>query len=287
MSRNYINISGKIDDTILDAVATIRRVASAESIPFFLVGAMARDFLLEFGQEIPTSRATRDIDFGIRVPDWNQFSRLKQELNNTGDFQETGEGNRLLYLDKLRIDFIPFGPIEDRGHKISWPPDQDVVLSVLGFEDAYNSSLTIRLREDPKLEIKIVALAGLAMMKLLSWDDRYPGRSKDASDLKTIIYAYSDAGNDKRIYDELTEFIDSDQFDYVAAGAILLGRDMSKSMSAESRKAIIIILDKETDEQGDIRLIEDMIRTGSLRSHDFDDAIKLLDYVKRGITDDI
>jgi predicted nucleotidyltransferase len=285
MSKKYIDISGKIEDIVLDAIATIKTVAEEKGVSFFLVGAMARDFILEHWHKIPTSRATLDIDFGIRVPGWNEFLRLKQGLIDTGDFQKERAINRLFYSDRLRIDLIPFGPIEENGRKIFWPPNQDIVMSVLGFEDSFNNSLTVQLRKDPMLEIKIATLAGLAIMKLISWDDRYPERAKDASDLKTIIYSYTDAGNSERIFDELIEFVDSDQFDYVAAGAIILGRDMSRIMSDESRKAIFVILEKETNEQGNYRLIEDMIRSGALPSSDYDYAIKLLHYMKQGLID--
>ncbi len=284
MRMNSIDISGKIDPAILDPIDLINRVAIENSIPFFLVGAKAREFLLEYWHEIRPSRATLDIDFGIQVPGWNKFEELKKGLVSTGDFQAAREIDRLYYLkNRIYIDLIPFGPIEGHGREISWPPNKDIVMNVLGFEDSFNNSQTVLLRQEPRLEIRIVTLPGLAMMKLLSWNDGYPNRARDASDLKIIMYSYTDAGNVERIFDELIEFNNSDLCDYVAAGSILLGQDMSKIMSDETRKIVVEILERETAELGNYRLIEDMIRSGSLSVDDFEYAIKLLRYIKQGI----
>ena len=52
---------------------TDTRGLAEQRIPFFVVGALARDLLLEHAWHLPPQRATRNIDFGVRVADWSQF----------------------------------------------------------------------------------------------------------------------------------------------------------------------------------------------------------------------
>lgn len=65
---------------------TIRDVAGvcdALAVPFFLVGAFARDLLLEMRHGLKAQRATNDVDFGIRVSGWEEFEALKRALVGT------------------------------------------------------------------------------------------------------------------------------------------------------------------------------------------------------------
>ncbi len=283
MNKSSLDITGKIDRNTLDAVETINNVMKSVNLPFFIIGATARDFILEHYHNISPYRATLDIDLGVRVSQWDNFSKLKQGLIETGRFKGIREINRLEHVDNLYIDLIPFGPIAAPGSTVSWPPNGDIVMSVLGFEEAFQNSITVTLRSNPLLQVKVVTLAGLSVMKLVSWKDKYPERAKDASDLALIIKSYTDAGNIERIFEELSEYVDSDQFDYVSAGARLLGRDMSAIMSNETKKVILDVLNYEIGEQDQPKLIIDMISTGALAGTEFIYMKNLLGELKAGI----
>ncbi|MGD9161830.1 MAG: hypothetical protein PVG39_25695 [Desulfobacteraceae bacterium] len=70
MSRNLLDLSGKIDPLTIELFETIKNTADSGGINFFVVGASARDMILEYGYEIKTKRATMDIDLGVQVADW-------------------------------------------------------------------------------------------------------------------------------------------------------------------------------------------------------------------------
>ena len=53
------------------------------------------------------------------------------------------------------IDILPFGPITDEDKKISWAPEHEIIMSMVGFEEAYECSITVRLSSDPVLDIKL------------------------------------------------------------------------------------------------------------------------------------
>jgi len=283
MRKNFLNISGKIESIRLAALEGIAKIAALEDISFFLVGATARDLILAKGHNIRPFRATLDIDIGVRVPDWSQYKKLKEGLVGTGEFKETKEYQRLIFRDSLNIDLIPFGPIADEMGNIKWPPDEEIVMHIIGFEEAYTNSQSLRLRDEPILEIDIVTLVGLAVMKIVSWNDGYPNRRKDASDLALIMGNYTDTGNAERIFDEHPDLLESEDFNYVNAGARLLGRDIATILSSDLKDRVLQVLDKETGKQEGYKLVEDMLMSKALIGTNFNSLLGLLEEVKKGI----
>ncbi|MBW2040005.1 MAG: nucleotidyl transferase AbiEii/AbiGii toxin family protein [Deltaproteobacteria bacterium] len=283
MSKNLLDLSGKIDNFTLEAFETTAHIAKSQGVPFFIVGATARDMILMHGYDIPTIRATRDIDFGVRVPDWDHYKKLREGLEATGKFTPTNEVQRLKFKERLIIDIIPFGPIAGRSDSLTWPPDHEIEMTTLGFEESYRHSLMVRLRSNPVLEIQFATLAGLALMKIISWHDKYPERASDAQDLALIMRTYIDAGNDERLFSEEADLVENEDFDYVCASARLLGRDIAAILSPHTKKAVPGILDRETGEQTRYRLVEDMIRSSAAFSDDFEEILQLLEELKLGI----
>jgi predicted nucleotidyltransferase len=283
MRKNYLNISGKIESVRLAALEGIDKIVTLEGISFFIVGATARDFILAKGHNIKPFRATLDIDIGVRVRDWLQYKKLKETLVETGEFKESKEYQRLIFHDKLNIDLIPFGPIADEMENIKWPPDEEIVMPIIGFEEAFTNSQILRIRDNPLLEINVVTLAGFAVMKIVSWNAGYPKRIKDATDLALIMGNYTDAGNTERIFNEHSDLLDSEDFDYVQAGARLLGRDIATILSSDLKDRVIGILDKETGKEEEYRLIEDILMSKTLINVDFDSLLGLLEELKKGI----
>lgn len=90
----------------------------------------------------------------------------------------------------------------------------------------------------------MINLAGLALLKLISWDDNPERRSKDASDLFLIIRHYLEAGNLDRLFEEESDLIE-DNYDYNLASARLLGRDVRNISSPTTKTKLIEILKRE------------------------------------------
>ena len=283
MRKSLIDISEKIDKRRLNAIEAIAEIAGSLKIPFYIIGASARDFLLSYGHDIATPRATLDVDIGVRVPDWDRYGELRKGLIETGEFIACEEAHRFRSQGGIFVDLIPFGPIADSNHNIQWPPSQEVVMKILGFEESFRHAHTLRLRLKPVLDVKIVTLAGLALMKIISWKDKYPERDRDAIDLALIIQNYTDAGNFDRILNEESDLLDSEDFDYVRAGARVPGRDIADILTSQVEKEVLDILNKETGEQDRYRLVEDMVKSAIGQSGDFGYMLNLLEEVKSGI----
>ena len=282
MKENLLDLSGKIDGFRVGVFETIATVAGSLSMPFFVVGATARNIILSDGYEIGVGRATEDIDLGVQVPDWSSYERLKAGLVETGKFRlDNKQAQRILYEGLFPIDVIPFGAIAEPDDRLSWPPEHDTTMSTLGFEEAYDNSVVVRMRADPVLDIKFVSLPGLALLKIISWNDNQLRSDKDAYDLLLLMRTYLDAGNRDRLWNEEGDLI-GEGLDHVRAGSRLLGRDIATILSPDIKDAVVKILDKETGEQNQYRLVESMMGRGA-ESSDFDETLQLLEDLKAGI----
>ncbi len=281
MRITLLNLSKKIDSSFLTIFEVLDAVAGEVGVEYFIVGATARDMILGMGYGIDISRATADIDLGIKVSNWDDFDQLKMALIKTGDFFDHRVKHRLIYGNSIPIDIVPFGAISNKDGTIRWSPGHDEVMNVAGFEDAFKLAQPVRLREEPPLEINFTSPIGLAVMKLFAWAERNTAGNKDAIDLATVLRTYLDLGNRERLYSDHADLLIED-FDYVFAGAELLGRDIASSVSSATRRLLIEILQKETDVDSQSRLAEDMSRRPS--TIPFEQHYAMLLSMKKGIT---
>lgn len=279
MKNILIDISGKLDSLYIAAIKEIKKVADSLKISFFIIGALARDIIMEYFYEIKAPRMTADIDLGIKVSSWKQFDKLINALEKSGEFKKLKEKRRVLYNDIL-IDIIPFGDISDKNERISWPPENEVVMSVMGFDEVYNYSTLVRLQNNPALEVKIPTLPGLAILKLFAWRDNFPNRSKDAEDLIFIMKNYENAGIFDKLYKSELQLLKSEDFDNQVAGIVLLGKEMSKICTNQTIEYLRKIINEETSKNSDFNLIRDMLLP---KRDDFNRILYLLKKLKEGI----
>jgi predicted nucleotidyltransferase len=246
----------KVPTWVIQVIRTIQHHAIQLGMEFVLVGAIARDIVLEGVFGLGARRQTIDLDFGFLVESWEQFAALKSALVATGYFQPVDrESQRLLYQGKLRVDLIPFGGIEENG-KIAWPPSREIVLNVAGFKEALASAL--RVEVDVGLVVPVVSLPGLAVLKLFAWADQRDKANDDAADLRRLLKDYGNAGNEVRLYGAEWKLLEDANFDPVLAGARLLGKDVAIIVTKEIADKIAGIL--ESEEQFE-RLLIQMLRT--------------------------
>ena len=279
------DLSGKIDRQTVDALSALKRIADSVEISFFLVGASARDYILKYCYGIEPHRMTADIDLGVEVASWEQFNKLKETMKATGKFIPDEMEPQRLHFDSILIDIVPFGPIAGENRQISWPPEHQIFMSMVGFKEAYEYSMTVRLSSNPELDIKLPTLPGLALMKIISWKEKFPERKKDAEDLLLIMQKYEEAGNVDRLYDEEQDLLQEEHFDTNHAGIRLLGRDMAKIADPETLNIVRAILNGETEERSQYRLVTDMIMN-SLRFDDhFEEVLHHVEKLRQGIED--
>lgn len=285
MNSILFDLSGKIDQQTVDALYTVKSIADSLGIPFFIVGASARDFILERYYGIAIHRRTKDIDLGVEIDSWEQFDKLSDALISTGKFFPDKREPQRFHCNSLLIDIVPFGSIADENRKIAWPPEHEIFMSMVGFKEAYEYSVTVRLSSDPELDIKLPTLPGLALMKIISWQEKYPVRDKDAEDLLLIMHKYEEAGNFDRLYNKEQDVMQEENFDARLASIRLLGRDMGKMADADTLTAVSKILDDETGPQSQHRLAIDMIKGSFSFDEKFDETLLQIEKLRKGISE--
>ena len=285
MSKSLLDLSEKIDPSIVEILQTIADVAGQNKIRFFVVGAWARDMILSQGHGLQSTRMTEDLDLGVQVSDWNQYQQLVDGLIATENFRANDrQGQRINYKDGFPVDIIPFGSLSDKNNDIGWPPDHEVKMNVMGFDEAYLHAQLVRLRDKPKLDIQIATPAGLTLLKLIAWRTGNPQRKqKDAVDLAFIVSKYTDAGNVDRLYNDFGEVLKKYDFDAELAGAYLLGLDISKIGKLTTLNLVIETLNQETGEDSNFDLIHDMRKNRMDAEELFDETLNALTALKEGV----
>jgi predicted nucleotidyltransferase len=234
--------------------------AAAAGLPFLIAGAMARDLLLVHAHDIPSQRATEDVDLACFVQDWGEFEALRNELLSGGEFAEVPRKgiHALRFRRSLEVDILPFGGVERDDRTVVLPPDNAFEISMFGFREALDSSVTVLLPDDAK--VQVVSLPALAVLKLSAWTERRlraPGR--DAYDLLFVIRNYSYAEQYGHLHDQNPYLTDSPA-DFEAGGAWLLGRDMASLVDTAGHERLATIIANETDPTGQLHLAGEMMR---------------------------
>lgn len=252
--NTYIDISDKFDDYLLiEVVRELDQVTKKVDIAFFIVGATARDLLLEHGFGLNPGRATADIDFGVRVSSWNDFSQLKTNLCTDKKFRAHRNKCRLTHENGTPIDLLPFGLNSKGTGIVEWPPGDGEEHNMNGFNEAFAVSLDVCVSNNPELTVKVASPVGLVLLKLFAWKDRKP-ETRDAIDLGYLVRAYLDLGNRERLFHEHPDLV-HEGFDYQVAGAQLLGRDLAQACDLRTRKHLIQILEPELNKSGSLPLV--------------------------------
>ena len=229
------------------AVADVEAVAAPLGIAPLIAGAFARDLHLLYSHGIAVQRQTEDLDLAFALPDWPAFETLKKRLTASGAFRPSANAaHRLRHRTDLPVDFVPFGNVETRERKIAWPPRGEVVMDVFGFREALVTAHEVLLPGNART--KVVSLPGLALLKIVCWQDRhYASPRKDAHDLQLILQNYLRAGNEQRLWDEFRHWTDEEAFQYELAGARMLGLDVGVLLDDSGIDRVAGVLSEQAD----------------------------------------
>jgi predicted nucleotidyltransferase len=245
-----IDISGKLHRGVVELYRAVDKAASQLEIPYLIVGAMARDLVMVHGFGSAIERGTRDIDFGIQVVSWSHFDTLRRQLINRG-FSRSKEPQRLISpeewdLDIRYIDLVPFGALSDTDDRIVWPPTGEIKMSVLGFAEALDNAIHVRVDGRPELILPVVSPPGMALLKLVAWGDRdVASRAKDAHDILYLMGTYLKI--DAMVNEAYeTGVMDSFDHEFDLAGAYLLSRHAKHIAAPVTAHHIAEILQNET-----------------------------------------
>ena len=274
-----LDVTNKLPEGLVEVYGRIQRVAIALDIPLLIIGATARDIILVHGYNAAIERGTRDVDFGLEVPSWEHYQKMRDALIESGFTAHPKKTHQLNTTDNdglsWEIDLIPFGGVSDAHGQITWPPEHAFQMSVLGFDEAYKHAWDVLLNKEPALRVKVASPAGILLLKLIAWTERgreYQG--KDAIDIYYVIKHYSKIPD---VFEALYErdYMELQDYDDMKASAMMLADEVAAMAHGDTLNYIRQTL--LNNERVLERLKTDITK---FTRADFDEAETLIEIIK-------
>lgn len=220
---------------------------------FYVIGATARDIVMQQLLDAESRRRTRDLDIAIAIPDWDTFEEVKQKLIADG-FEKSMDMQQRFFYGDYELDIVPYGIVAKEDDNIYWPPEEIVAMSVKGFDEVLSEAITVSI--DDEFKVKIASLHGLFLLKLNAWLDRNAKTSKDAEDMSFILSNYFMANLDREIH---LEVYDWENFDEYIVGGYWLAHDLVTLLNVNQLNYYKEVIDGELAKQEESRLVNQMI----------------------------
>lgn len=220
---------------------------------FYVIGATARDIVMQQLLDTESKRRTRDLDIAIAIPDWGAFEQVKQSLIVDG-FEKSRDMQQRFYYGEYELDIVPYGVVAKDDDNIYWPPEEVVAMSVKGFDEVLSEAITVSIDDDFK--IKIASLHGLFLLKFNAWLDRNAKTSKDAEDMSFIFSNYFLANLEREIHQEVYDW---ENFDDYIVGGYWLAYDIVALLNKEQLCYYKNVIEGELAKEEESRLLNHML----------------------------
>jgi predicted nucleotidyltransferase len=247
-----------IDPTAVDALRLLLETAGRDRV--VVIGATVPIVLIDMHHGLSAGRMTRDVDAVVLATNWEEYEALKRRLVAAG-FRQARVPHRLEY-GPAELDLIPYSRSLARGDALEWP-EQDRVMSTLGFEEAFES---VRPEQVGDLVVPMASVAACVLLKFVAYNDRPAERARDLVDIVHCFEFYGDEPDGRR-YDIGEPEVDGAPVSYDEAGAYLLGREVAALAHEESLAIVRAVLASIDDEHS--RAIQQILSEEGRR---FDDG---------------
>ena len=228
MSTYKINYEQIRQNPLISSLLTDLEEGFAKfGLDYYLVGATARDVWISGIYFKRPGRATKDVDFAVLINDKGVYEQLKAYFINEKGFQPSAENAFvLIYKERMQVDLLPFGAIEDEDRKVTVEGTGYTTVHVPGFAEIYSAGLP-EMDLEGKHQFKFCTLPGIVILKLLAWNDRPEKRRDDILDISDILHHYfSMQGNE--IWENHFDLFTGDNTDLLHVAARVMGREMRK-----------------------------------------------------------
>lgn len=207
-----------LKNIISDAI----KASNELGLDFFGVGALARN--IWYVENDLSPRGTKDVDFGVYIPDSNTYSELKSKLIKDYQYVQASENAFcLISPDGIPVDFLPFGEIENQG-KVIIDGKGLTTIKLDGFKEVYRKGIKTVDIETQK--INVCTIPSVVLLKLIAFDDRPEHRSKDPLDISSIIMEFPNIESDL-LWEEYSHLYDQD-ISHEEIGTMVLGSEVGK-----------------------------------------------------------
>ncbi len=239
------------------ALEPVARQAELLGLRWILIGAAGRDLILKCSALGLAARATRDVDIAVHVASWPAFDELKTALvDHEGASPDPVAKQRITLADGAQLDLVPFGGIEENG-RIEWPPELEPKLNVRGLIEAERHSLTVLLPGG--VQVRVPKAEAFICLKLFAWRDRHDHKPHhDSVDLADLFNGSDDLVGLDVMYSEHLPTLEKNDHELDLASMEVLGMRLRGDLLAESRRALITLLARETNEEGNLALVREL-----------------------------
>ena len=222
---------------------------------FYVIGATARDIIMQQLLDTESRRRTKDLDIAIAIPDWDTFEQVKQKLIADG-FEKSTDMQQRFFYGEYELDIVPYGVVAKEDDNIYWPPEEVVAMSVKGFDEVLSEAITVSI--DDEFKVKIASLHGLFLLKFNAWLDRNAKTSKDAEDMSFILSNYFMANLDREIHQEVYDW---ENFDEYIVGGYWLAHDLVALLDVNQLNYYKEVVKEELVKEEKSRLFNQMIES--------------------------
>jgi predicted nucleotidyltransferase len=181
----------EVDEALFEVLSAFSAAAAEVKAPWLVIGATARIMLLEQIYAWPQGIGTQDIDFAVQVGDWEHYKLLCEYITKADVYAaERKPAKRFRSKEDTVFDLVPYGGVENEAKQVFWPPDNDDVMTVRGFESAAKDAVSVIVNQ--KLKIRVVSPRGLCALKFL------PGRNvidNTPAGMQKTLPTYSNTSN--------------------------------------------------------------------------------------------
>lgn len=239
-----------------EAMLEVAKQLELAQIPYFVIGATARDLLSEHYGIQPSERRTADVDFAILLNNWEVAKYLRLLLLQHPDIKcsEKREDQIRYYYKGVPFDLVPFGGVEKK-HVVSWPPHHDTAMCVLGFREALENSIELLIGGQI---IKILSVEFFVALKIIAWGIN-GGRSRDIVDVGYVLENYDKFNKNAYTYilDSNLDLLEAVGADPALASIGALGMHMASKTSVEAKNTMLEILELNDSSR---RIIQELMR---------------------------
>jgi predicted nucleotidyltransferase len=271
----------EVDAALYEVLAAFSEAADSVQTPWLVIGATARIMLLENVYGWPPGLGTQDVDFGVQVGDWDHYKQLCDYITKNDVFEaERKPTKRFVSKDNMVFDLVPYGGVEDDKRQVFWPPHNDDVMTVRGFESAGKDAVPVLVNQ--KLTVPVISPGGLCALKFFAWEERHtqhPGR-----DAKDIAYLFKNIGSlysPETLFNKYLNAVETADYQIQSAGHYQLGCNVAVLMSGDDCRFLISFISEELEKNEDSDLCRELHQYTNMAS--LEETKMALEFFYRGL----
>ena len=271
----------EVDESMLEVLASFSAAAEGVKATWLIIGATARIILLEQIYGWPQGIGTQDIDFAVQVGDWDHYQHLCEYITKNDVFEaERKPTKRFRTKENMVFDLVPYGGVENEVNQVFWPPDNDDVMTVRGFESAAKDAVPVIVNQE--LMVQVVSPRGLCALKFFAWEERHqqhPGR-----DAKDIAYLYKHIESlyaPDKLFSNYPRAVEVADYNIQNAGHYQLGYDAAELITDEEQDFLIELLSNELKDNEDSALCRELHKYTNMQT--IEETKNALHYFYKGL----